>query len=157
MADYTPPLDDIRFVLNHVVDLEAVARLPGCEAATSDLVGDVLEAAGKFAAQELAPLNHAGDRQPARLENGVVRMPDGFKDAYTAFAADGWNGLPFPEQWGGQGLPWTVAIAVGELVHSANMAFGLCPVLTQAAVEVLLGFVTQAQKERYLLPFVRGF
>ncbi len=83
-------------------------------------------------------------------------MPDGFKEAYRAFAADGWNGLPFPEQWGGQGLPWTVAMAVGEMVHSANMAFGLCPVLTQAGVELLLGFGTDAQKERYLPKLVSG-
>jgi alkylation response protein AidB-like acyl-CoA dehydrogenase len=156
MATYTPPLDDMRFVLNHVVDLAAIGRLPGYDAATPDLVDHVLEAAGKFAANELAPLNQSGDRQPARLENGVVRMADGFKEAYAAFVAGGWNGLPFPEQWGGQGLPWTVATAVGEMWHSANMAFGLCPILTQAGVELLLRCGTPEQQERYLPKLVSG-
>jgi alkylation response protein AidB-like acyl-CoA dehydrogenase len=156
MATYTPPLDDMRFVLNHVVDLAAIGRLPGYEAATPDLVDHVLEAAGKFAAGELAPLNQSGDRQPARLENGVVRTPDGFKEAYAAFVAGGWNGLPFPEHCGGQGLPWTVATAVGELWHSANMAFGLCPILTQAGVELLLRCGTDEQRERYLKKLVSG-
>ena len=156
MADYTPPIDEMRFVLNHVVDLAAIGRLPGYDAATPDLVDHVLEAAGKFAANELAPLNQSGDRQPARLENGVVRMADGFKEAYAAFVAGGWNGLPFPEQWGGQGLPWTVATAVGEMWHSANMAFGLCPILTQAGVELLLRCGTPEQQERYLPKLVSG-
>ncbi len=156
MTGYTPPLDDMRFVLNHVAGLGALSRLPGYEAATPDLVGDVLEAAGKLAANALAPLNQIGDRQPARLENGVVRMADGFKEAYQAFVEGGWNGLPFPEQWGGQGLPWTVATAVGEMWHSANMSFGLCPILTQAGVELLLGFGTEEQKKRYLPKLVSG-
>ncbi|MEM7024809.1 MAG: acyl-CoA dehydrogenase [Pseudomonadota bacterium] len=156
MAGYTPPIDDMRFVLHHVAGLGEIGQLPGCEAATPDLVDDVLEAAGKFASNALAPLNHTGDRQPARLENGVVRTADGFKEAYGAFVEGGWNGLPFPEQWGGQGLPWTVATAVCEMWHSANMSFGLCPILTQAAVELLLGFGTDAQKERYLPKLVSG-
>jgi alkylation response protein AidB-like acyl-CoA dehydrogenase len=156
MADYAPPLDDMRFVLHHVADLAAIGKLPGCEAATPDLVDDILEAAGKFAANALAPLNQSGDRQGVRLENGVVRTPEGFKEAYAAFVEGGWNGLPFPEHCGGQGLPWTVATAVSEMWHSANMSFGLCPILTQAAVELLLGFGTEEQKERYLAKLVSG-
>jgi alkylation response protein AidB-like acyl-CoA dehydrogenase len=156
MTGYTPPLDDIRFVLRHVADLSAIGRLPGYEAATPDLVDDVLEAAGKFATTALAPLNESGDRERVRLENGVVRTPEGFKEAYAAFVAGGWNGLPFPEEWGGQGLPWTVATAVGELWHSANMAFGLCPLLTQAGVKLLLQFGTEAQKALYLPKLVSG-
>jgi alkylation response protein AidB-like acyl-CoA dehydrogenase len=156
MTAYTPPLDDMRFVLTHVADLGAIGRLPGYEAATPDLVGDILEAAGRFAANELAPLNQSGDRERVRLENGVVRTPDGFKEAYAAFVAGGWNGLPFPEHCGGQGMPWTVATAVSEMWHSANMAFGLCPLLTQAGVELLLGFGTEDQKQRYLGRLVSG-
>jgi alkylation response protein AidB-like acyl-CoA dehydrogenase len=156
MTGYTPPLDDMRFVLRHVADLHAIGRLPGYEAATPDLVDDILEAAGKFAANALAPLNQTGDRQGVRLENGVVRTADGFKEAYTAFVEGGWNGLPFPERWGGQGLPRTVATAVGEMWHSANMSFGLCPILTQAAVELLLAVGTEGQKERYLPRLVSG-
>jgi alkylation response protein AidB-like acyl-CoA dehydrogenase len=156
MTGYTPPLDDMRFVLGHVVDLEAIGRLPGYEAATPDLVDDILEAAGKHAANVLAPLNQSGDRQGVRLENGVVRTAEGFKEAYAAFVEGGWNGLPFPERWGGQGLPFTVATAVSEMWHSANMSFGLCPILTQAAVELLVGFGTEEQKERYLGKLVSG-
>jgi alkylation response protein AidB-like acyl-CoA dehydrogenase len=156
MTGYTPPLDDMRFALRHVADLHAIGRLPGYEAATPDLVDDILEAAGRFAASALAPLNQSGDRQRARLENGVVRTPDGFKEAYAAFVEGGWNGLPFPEEWGGQGLPWTVATAVSEMWHSANMAFGLCPLLTQAGVKLLLQFGTAAQQERYLPKLVSG-
>ena len=77
MTAYVPPLDDIRFALKHLADLDSIARLPGCEAATPDLVDQVLEEAGKFAANELAPLNAAGDRERARLENGAVRTPEG--------------------------------------------------------------------------------
>ncbi|HEX5077918.1 MAG TPA: acyl-CoA dehydrogenase [Geminicoccaceae bacterium] len=156
MTGYTPPLDDMRFVLRHVADLGAIGRLPGYEAATPDLVDDVLEAAAKFAANELAPLNQSGDRQGVRLENGVVRTPDGFKEAYAAFVEGGWNGVPFPEDWGGQGLPWTVATAISEMWHGANMAFGLCPLLTQAGVELLLRFGTDDQKRRYLGKLVSG-
>jgi alkylation response protein AidB-like acyl-CoA dehydrogenase len=156
MASYTPPLDDMRFVLNHVVDLAAINRLPGYDAATPDLVDHVLEAAGKFAAQALAPLNESGDREGSRLENGVVRTPEGFKEAYAGFVEGGWNGLSFAEQWGGQGLPKTVATAVSEMWHAANMSFGLCPILTQAAVELLQGVGTEEQKQRYLAKLVSG-
>ncbi len=139
MADYTPPLDDMRFVLHHVADLAAIGELPGYEAATPDLVDHILEAAGKFAANALAPLNQSGDRQGVRLENGVVRTPEGFKEAYAAFVEGGWNGLPFPEHCGGQGLPWTVATAVSEMWHSANMSFGLCPLLNSGRGQAAVG------------------
>jgi 3-(methylthio)propanoyl-CoA dehydrogenase len=156
MTPYVPPLDDIRFALTHMAGLEHVATLPGCEAATPDLVDQVLEEAGKFAANELAPLNAAGDRERARVENGVVRTPKGYKEAYWKFVGGGWHGLPFPEEWGGQGLPWSVAIPVWEMWHSANFAFCLCPILTQAGVELLLNHGTAEQRARYLPKLVSG-
>ena len=156
MTPYVPPLDDIRFALSHMAGLEGVARLPGCEAATPDLVDQVLEEAGKFAANELAPLNASGDRERARLENGAVRTPKGYKEAYWKFVEGGWHGLPFPEEWGGQGLPWTVAIPVWEMWHSANFAFCLCPILTQAGVELLLIHGTAEQRARFLPKLVSG-
>jgi 3-(methylthio)propanoyl-CoA dehydrogenase len=156
MTPYVPPLDDIRFALTHMAALEQVARLPGCEAATPDLIDQVLEAAGKFAANELAPLNATGDRERARLENGAVRTPKGYKEAYRKFVEDGWHGLPFPQEWGGQGLPWSVAIPVWEMWHSANFAFCLCPILTQAGVELLLHHGTAEQRARYLPKLVSG-
>ena len=156
MTAYTPPLAEIRFVLEHLVDLDGIGRLPGFEAASADVVGQILEEAGRFAAHELAPLNAAGDRQRARLENGVVRTPDGFKEAYAKFVAGGWPGLQFPEDCGGQGLPWTVAIAVWEMWNSANLAFCLCPILTQAGVEMLLRHGSEEQRARYLPKLVSG-
>jgi alkylation response protein AidB-like acyl-CoA dehydrogenase len=119
MTPYVPPLDDIRFALQHMAGLEHISRLPGCAAAAPDLVDQVLEEAGKFAAHELAPLNAAGDRERARLDNGAVRTPKGYKEAYWKFVEGGWHGLPFPEEWGGQSLPWSVAIPVWEMWHSA--------------------------------------
>jgi alkylation response protein AidB-like acyl-CoA dehydrogenase len=156
MTAYTPPLEDMRFVLRHVVDLEGIARLPGYEAAAPDLVDQILEEAGRLAAGELAPINASGDRERVRLENGVVRTADGFKEAYRKFLDGGWNGLPFPEEHGGQGLPWTVATAVLELWQAANKSFALCPVLTQAGVELLLRFGTDEQRALYLPKLVSG-
>ncbi len=156
MTAYAPPLDDIRFVLHHLVDLEGLGRLPGLESATPDLVDQILEEAGRFAVGELAPLNAAGDRQRARLEKGVVRTPDGFKEAYGKFVEGGWHGLQLPTEWGGQGLPWTVATAVWEMWNSANLAFCLCPILTQAGVELLLRHGTDDQRARYLPRLVSG-
>ena len=156
MTVYTPPLEDMRFVLRHVIDLEGIVRLPGYEAAAPDLVDQILEEAGRLAAGELAPINASGDREQVRLENGVVRTAEGFKEAYRKFVDGGWNGLPFPEEHGGQGLPWTVATAVLELWQAANKSFALCPVLTQAGVELLLRFGTDEQRALYLPKLVSG-
>jgi alkylation response protein AidB-like acyl-CoA dehydrogenase len=156
MTSYQPPLDEIRFTLNHLAGLEGLARLPGLEAASPDVVDHILEEAGRFAASELAPLNAVGDRQRARLENGAVVTPDGFKQAYAKFVAGGWHGLQFPEAWGGQGLPATLATAVWEMWNSANLAFCLCPILTQAGVELLLRHGTDEQRRRYLPKLVSG-
>ena len=156
MNGYAPPLDEIRFMLRHIARLDELQALPGCEAASADVVDQVLEEAGRFAASELAPINQIGDRTGARLENGVVRTPPGFREAYQRFVDGGWPGLPFPEAWGGQGLPWTVAVAVGEMWHAANMAFGLCPLLTEAAADALLKLGSDPLKERYLEKLVTG-
>jgi 3-(methylsulfanyl)propanoyl-CoA dehydrogenase len=156
MTPYEPPLDEIRFTLQHIAGLKAIARLPGCEAATPDLVDQVLAEAGRFAANELAPLNATGDRERATRDHGAVRTPKGFKEAYWKFVEGGWHGLPFPQEWGGQGLPWSVAIPVWEMWHSANFAFCLCPILTQAGVELLLRCGTEQQRARYLPKLVSG-
>ncbi len=156
MTLYAPPLADIRFVLKHVAKLDEVAALPGLDHATPDLAMQVVEAAGHFAAGVLAPLNAVGDRQGSVLENGVVRTPEGFAAAYRRFAEGGWTGLPFPERWGGQDLPWTLSAAVSEMWHAANMAFQLCPLLTQAAIEALLHHGTEEQRRLYLHRLVGG-
>lgn len=156
MTSYNPPLDHMRFVLHRMIGIGAVAALPGYEELDQELVDQVLEEAGKFATGELAPLNAVGDQQGSKLENGVVRTPEGFKEAYGKFIDGGWNGLPFPADYGGQGLPWTIATAVSEMWHSANTAFSLCPLLTQAGIELLLQCGTDQQKDTYLGKLVSG-
>jgi len=153
---YAAPIRDWLFVLQEIAGIDAIAGLPGYGDTTSDLVQSVLEEAGKFAGGVLAPLNRIGDEQGARLENGVVRTPDGFRDAYAKFTEAGWNGMPFDPDYGGQGLPWAVAAAAQEMMTSANMAFSLCPLLTQGAVELLQAHGSDAQKRTYLPNLIHG-
>jgi alkylation response protein AidB-like acyl-CoA dehydrogenase len=153
---YTAPIRDMEFVLTELADLEGIARLPGFEQATPDLVRAVLEEAGKLASEILAPLNQSGDRDGSHVLNGAVRTPEGWKDAYRKFIAGGWNGLPLTPDYGGQGLPWLVATAVNEMWHAANMAFSLCPMLTQTAVEAILHHGSEEQKALYLPRLIAG-
>jgi alkylation response protein AidB-like acyl-CoA dehydrogenase len=153
---YTAPIADMRFTLRELVGLEDLAQLPGCENAAPDLVDAVLEEAGKLAGEVLAPLNAIGDKQRSVLENGVVRTPEGFKDAYRRYVEGGWNALPFDPEHGGQGLPWAVAIAVAEMWNSANMGWALCPLLNVGAVELLEAHGSPAQKATYLGKMISG-
>jgi alkylation response protein AidB-like acyl-CoA dehydrogenase len=121
-----------------------------------ETVGQVLEAAGAFATDVLAPLNRKGDLEGARYENGKVTAAPGFAEAYRAFVADGWNSLSAPVEHGGQGLSKAMELAVFEMVHAANMAFGLCPMLTQGAIEALSLHGTERQKRLVLPKLVSG-
>ena len=156
MADYTAPLDDIRFVINDLVGLEQVTALPGCEETTSDLVDAILEEAGKFGSEVLAPLNHSGDIEGCVLENGIVRTPKGFKEAYTQFIEGGWNGLPCDANYGGQALPWLLATSVSEIYHASNLSFMLNPMLTLGAVELLSHHGSKELKATYLEKLISG-
>ena len=156
MTGYSAPVRDMRFVLDELADLAGLARLPGYEEATPDLVEAVLEEAGKLASEVLAPLNQSGDREGVTLENGVVRTPTGFPEAYARFVEGGWGSLAFDPDYGGQGLPWTLAIAVQEMWNSANLSFALAPVLTQGTVELLQTHGTEAQKATYLPKLISG-
>ncbi|HIP80319.1 MAG TPA: acyl-CoA dehydrogenase [Kiloniellaceae bacterium] len=153
---YAAPLAEMRFALNAVADLPEIAKLPGYEEATPDLVDAILDEAGKLAGEVLAPLNHPGDREGSVYENGVVRTPHGFREAYGQFVEGGWNALPFDPDYGGQGLPWTLASAVQEIWHAANLSFGICPLLTAGAVELLQAHGNDAQKETYLPKMISG-
>ncbi|MGY9057744.1 MAG: acyl-CoA dehydrogenase [Alphaproteobacteria bacterium] len=156
MSDYNAPLADIRFALTRIAGLENVLAFERFEDITPDLVDAVLEEAGKFAGGVLAPLNRIGDTQGAKLENGVVRMPDGFPEAYKAYVDGGWNGPGFDPEFGGQGLPWSVATALNEIWGSANLGFSLGPLLTQGAVELLSEHATPEQKALYLEAMTSG-
>jgi alkylation response protein AidB-like acyl-CoA dehydrogenase len=152
MVTYTAPLEDIRFVLNELLDYDAtVASLPGCEEATSELVEAALEEGAKFCQNELLPLNQPGDEEGCTFENGVVRTPKGFKQAYKAFCEGGWTGLACDPDYGGQGLPHTLQFILDELVCSANLSFGMYPGLSHGAYNALHLHGSDEQKN-ILLP-----
>jgi 3-(methylthio)propanoyl-CoA dehydrogenase len=157
MSTYHAPLRDMEFVMNELAGLAQIAALPGYEDATPDTVAAVLEEAGRFAADVLDPLNASGDREGARLlPDGSVKTPEGFKAAYRKFIEGGWNGINKPADYGGQHLPQLVAAAVEEMWHAANMAFDLCPLLTQGAIDAIELVGTDDQKSRYLPHMVSG-
>ena len=157
MSQYHAPLAEMHFVLTELAGLEQVATLPGFEDATPDTAAAILDEAAKFATNVLDPLNATGDRQGSRrLDDGSVVMPPGFKDAYRQFCDNGWNGLTKPTAYGGQGLPQLLGTAVEEMWHSANLAFNLCPLLTQGAIEAIELVGSPMLKERFLSKMVAG-
>jgi acyl-CoA dehydrogenase len=157
MSTYHAPLADMQFVLNELAGLDQVASLPGLEDATPDTVTAILEEASKFATEVLDPLNATGDREGSKLlPDGTVRTPAGFKAAYRQFAENGWNGLTKPSEYGGQHLPQLVATPIEEMWHAANMAFDLCPLLTQGAIDAIELCGTPEQKAKFLPSMVSG-
>ncbi len=156
MSAYAAPLKDMKFVVNELAGLAQIAKLPGCEDATPDTVDAILEEAGKFAAGVLDPLNWSGDQEGSQWKDGAVTTPKGFKQAYRQFVEGGWNALPLEPEWGGQGLPKLVSTPVTEMVTSANMAFSLCPLLTQGAIEALLLCGSDYLKKTFLQKMVSG-
>ena len=156
MSQYSAPLKDMQFVIEELVGLAEITAMPACADVTPDLVVAVLAEAGKFAAEVLDPLNRIGDQEGAQLANGIVTPPAGFAEAYKQFTAAGWNGLSGPVDFGGQGLPHIVAMAVQEMWNSANMAFCLCPMLTSGVVEALKLRGSGAQKKQFMEKLVSG-
>jgi 3-(methylthio)propanoyl-CoA dehydrogenase len=156
MSDYNAPIDDMQFVLKELADLEGVAGLPGYEEATPDLVSAVLEEANKLARDVLSPLNRIGDTEASVLRDGEVVTPAGWQEAWRKFAGNGWNSLPFGPEYGGQNLPWLVATAVQEMWYGSNMSFGLCPLLTQGAIEAIERHGSDELKRAYLPSMVAG-
>ena len=146
----------MRFVATHLAGFDFIAGLPGGGDLNDDLLQSIFEEGGKFAAGVLAPLNRVGDRQGSKLINGAVKTPDGWPDAYRQFVEGGWNAVPFDENFGGQGLPYLIATALFDLWHSSNMAFALCPMLTQAAVEAVSKYGSPEQKATYLSKMISG-
>ncbi len=157
MPSYQAPVEDVLFLLNDVLHFEKYNNLAGFADVPPDVVEAILNEAGKLAEEELAPLNLPGDQEGcARHADGSVTTPKGFKQAFKAYAEGGWIGLAFDPEFGGQGLPYTLAAAVAEFFASANMAFTMYPGLTAGAIAAILAHGSQAQKQTYAPKMIEG-
>ena len=149
-------LEDIKSVLSHITPVDHLSGSDAFPEFDTELIDPVIDEAGKFTTEVLAPLNASGDQHGVTLtETGVVAAP-GFKEAYKAYCEGGWMGLAFPEKFGGQGLPRTLAVAVMEMVQATNMSFGLCPMLSFGAIEALIMHGDEFQKSVILPKLVSG-
>ena len=146
----------MRFVLHELLSDEQIEALPGNEDFTPDVLNAVLDEAGRFCSTVLQPLNRSGDEQGCRLENGVVRTPDGFKQAYEEFIAAGWTGLAADSEHGGQGLPATMDALFTEMLCSSNLSFAMYPGLSHGAYKLIRRHGNEKQKKTWLPPLVEG-
>ena len=153
---YKAPLKDMLFNIQHLAGIEQIAQIPGFEDAGFETAQAVLEECAKFNEGVVAPLNWEGDKNPSSFSAGQVTTTPGFKQAYKQFAEGGWQGLQHPADCGGQGLPKTIGGACVEMLQSANMSFGLCPMLTDGAIEALLTAGSDELKAIYLEKLVSG-
>jgi acyl-CoA dehydrogenase len=153
---YRAPIADIAFALKHAAGFKAALAEGLYGDLDDELVDSVIAEAGRFASDVIAPLNRVGDKFGTPFKEGAVTMPPGWKEAYTAWAAAGWNGLASPEQWGGQELPHALNAACVEMWNSASMAFGIGPALTMAAVDALAAYGSDDLKETYLGKLISG-
>ncbi|OVZ64313.1 acyl-CoA dehydrogenase [Pigmentiphaga sp. NML080357] len=153
---YVAPLRDIRFVLHELAGLDKVQQLPGGEEAGPEVVDAILDENARLLEEIVAPLNRSGDLQPPTWRDGTVTASPGFKEAFRSFVEGGWQGLQHPVAFGGQGLPKLVATPCMENLNAACLAFALCPLLTDGAIEVLLTAGTEEQKRRFIPSMIDG-
>jgi alkylation response protein AidB-like acyl-CoA dehydrogenase len=157
MSHYTAPVEDMGFVLKEVVGLGKVCEEAGLDTSTVDIIETVLDAAGKLAKEEIEPINKPADLEGLKINSsGEVTTAKGFKEAYQHYVEGGWGSLQFDTAYGGQGVPFVVAASVQEIWHSANMSWGLCPLLTQGAVEAITHNASEELKQRYLPKLISG-
>ena len=156
MSDYRPPVDEMLFILESIAGIGKVAALPGCEALTADLARSVMDEAGELASNVLAPLNSRGDQAGVGVRDGQVRLPESFRNAYGAFVDGGWSGIAAPEAHGGQGLPQLLSKPVQEMWQSANLAWSLCPLLSEGALHALELHASEELRRRFLPRLVSG-
>ena len=152
MPIYTPPIDDMKLLLDKVLPVSSLGR----DDLDGEMIAAILEEAGKLASGVLAPLNESGDREGATWADGHVKTAAGFKEAYQEYQQGGWNAVPFDPEFGGQGLPWVMSFPVQEMWQAANMSFGLCPLLNQGAVEALLHHGSKELQDYYLPKLISG-
>lgn len=150
MIQYQPPIDEMLFIHNQVLEGEQISKLPGMEEVTPELIQAILEEGGKLAQELLLPLNLSGDQEGCHYAEGVVTTPAGFKEAYQAYVDAGWGSMTALPEDGGQGLPRSVGIMVAEVMSSANHAFAMYPDLGQGAYHTLLAFGSEKLKKRWL-------
>ncbi len=157
MADYSAPIWDIQFILEELAQVDNIGEFDDFADFDSSLVEPVLAEAARFIEQTIAPLNTTSDQQGSvRADDGSVKTPDGFAEAYRAFVDAGWQSVPFDPAYGGGGFPWVIALALQEMLNSACMSFALCPLLTQGAIDLLSEHADEGQKETWLRPLVSG-
>lgn len=157
MPSYKAPLRDTRFLLNEVFDFPAHYRsLANGQDATPDMVDAILGECAKLCEEVIAPLYHSGDEEGCHLENGEVRTPKGYKEAYDAYVAGGWQGLSHPVEYGGQGLPMSLGALKQEMLGTANWPFSMYPGLSLGAMNTLMQHGTEEQKNTYLTPLTEG-
>ncbi|HUQ81777.1 MAG TPA: acyl-CoA dehydrogenase C-terminal domain-containing protein [Gemmatimonadaceae bacterium] len=156
MPTYKAPLDDIRFLLNDVLDVGQLAALPGYADATPDLLGAVMDEAAKLCEEVLQPLNQTGDAEGCHYENGVVRTPNGFREGYNAYRDGGWPAMVASPEFGGQGLPHVAGVVLDEMLCSSNLSFSMYPLLAHGAVGALERWGDEELKHRFLPRLVDG-
>jgi butyryl-CoA dehydrogenase len=156
MPSYNAPLRDMRFVFYELHNGAEIAQLPGFEEFTADLVDPVREEAANFASEVLQPLNGPGDAEGCHFENGVVRTPKGFKEAYNLFKEGGWTAMACDPAYGGQGMPTAVNNLIEEMISAANLSFGMYPGLTHGAYKAIHYHANQELKDTYLPKMVDG-
>ena len=156
MSEYRLPHEEIRFVLEELIGLQKVAKLPGLTSVTIEDASAILDQAGRFASETLAPLNQIGDHEGATLENGIVRTATGFAEAYKAYSEAGWCASAGDPSYGGQGLPRLINTALFDVWNAANLAFALCNTLTDSATALLSQHGTDEQRNLYLTRLLSG-
>ncbi|MDG1462042.1 MAG: acyl-CoA dehydrogenase N-terminal domain-containing protein, partial [Gammaproteobacteria bacterium] len=156
MSDYRAPVRDMLFVINELADMNEVAALPDYEEATPDMVEAMLEGAAQLANDVIAPTNVVGDTQGAKLVDGHVLVPDEFKVAYQQYVEGGWPGLSLDPEYDGMGQPMLIGMAAEEMWQSANLAWSLCPMLTQGAIHAIESFASEELRSAYLSKMITG-
>ena len=156
MQTYSAPLRDMRFVLNELLDMETLSALPGFEDATPDVIDAMIEEGAKLCENTLLPLNRPADEEGCHYENGVVRTPAGYKEAYRTLVDAGWTGVTVAPDYGGKGLPQLISMVFDEMVCSTNLAFGVYPLLSNGAAALIESHGTEELKQTYLPPLADG-
>ena len=153
---FNAPVNSILYLLRHGYGMEELRQYVSDDMLGDELVSDILNGAASFATDVLAPLNRIGDEVGAVLKDGAVTTAPGFKQAYQAYCEAGWQGLSAPQNIGGMGLPQVINVAVNEMLYGANMAFGLCPMLTASALNAIIAHADADLKDKYVSKMVSG-